>query len=150
MRVTLLAVGRLRRGPERSLVDDYLDRWAKLGRGLGLPPVAVIEVEGRPSEHEALERARPAGAALVALDERGIQLSSPDFAGRLRAWRDGARDVCLVIGGADGLDDAMRDRADLVLSFGPMVWPHMLARAMLAEQLFRAASILSGSPYHRA
>ena len=150
MRLTLLAVGRLRKGPEKALVDDYLTRFAKLGRGLGLPPVALVEVEGRPSEAEALERALPGGAALIVLDERGRALTSPDFAAHLGRYRDEARDVCLVIGGADGLAPALRDRADLSLSFGRMVWPHMLARVMLAEQLYRAASVLAGSPYHRA
>ena len=152
MRLTLVAVGRLRRGPERALVEDYLDRFARTGRGLGLPPVTVTEVEGRGpgGEAEAIARALPDGAALVLLDERGALLSSPDLADRLGAWRDQARDVAFVIGGADGLDAALRARADLTLSFGPMVWPHMLARAMLSEQLYRAASILAGTPYHRA
>ncbi|PWJ22185.1 23S rRNA (pseudouridine(1915)-N(3))-methyltransferase RlmH [Jannaschia seohaensis] len=152
MRLTLVAVGRLRKGPEKVLVDDYLARFAKTGRGQGLPPVTLTEVEGRGSgsEAEAIARALPEGAALVLLDERGATLTSPDFAARLGAWRDEARDVALVIGGADGLDAALRDRADLLLSFGAMVWPHMLVRVMLAEQLYRAASILAGSPYHRA
>ncbi|MGR3540647.1 MAG: 23S rRNA (pseudouridine(1915)-N(3))-methyltransferase RlmH, partial [Hasllibacter sp.] len=93
----------------------------------------------------------PGGAAIVALDERGRAMTSPDFAGWLaRARDDGARDCAFLIGGADGLDPPLRDRADLVLSFGPMVWPHMLARAMLAEQLYRATQILAGTPYHRA
>ena len=147
MRLTLLAVGRLRRGPEKALTDDYLARFARAGRGLGLPPVALVEVEGRPSEAEALDRALPAGAALVVLDERGLQPTSPEFADRLAGWRDAARDVCFLIGGADGVPEALRARADLTLSFGRMVWPHMLARAMLAEQLYRAASILAGGPY---
>ena len=150
MRLTLLAVGRLRRGPEKTLIDDYLARYAKAGRAVGLPPAQVIEVDGRPSEADALARALPAAAALIALDERGDVLASPDFAARLATYRDDARDVCLMIGGAGGLDPALRARADWTLSFGAMVWPHMLARVMLAEQLYRAASILSGSPYHRA
>ncbi|WP_308916122.1 23S rRNA (pseudouridine(1915)-N(3))-methyltransferase RlmH [Jannaschia sp. LMIT008] len=150
MRITLLAVGRMRRGPERTLLTDYLDRFAKAGRATGLPPVAMVEVEGRPSEAEALSRAVPAGAALVALDERGTLATSPDIAAMLAGYRDDARDLCLMIGGADGLDPALRARADRAVSFGRMVWPHMLARVMLAEQLYRAASILSGGPYHRA
>jgi 23S rRNA (pseudouridine1915-N3)-methyltransferase len=152
MRLTLVAVGRLRRGPERDLVDDYLTRFARTGRSLGLPALTVTEVEGRGpgGEAEAIARALPDGAALVLLDERGTLLSSPDFADRLGAWRDQARDAAFVIGGADGLDAALRARADLAISFGPMVWPHMLVRVMLAEQLYRAASILAGAPYHRA
>ncbi|WP_371155728.1 23S rRNA (pseudouridine(1915)-N(3))-methyltransferase RlmH [Jannaschia sp. 2305UL9-9] len=152
MKITLIAVGRLRKGPEKTLVDAYLDRFAKTGRGLGLPPVALTEVEGRGalSEADAIVRALPDGAAVVMLDERGQMLSSPDLASRLGAWRDQARDIAFVIGGADGLDAALRDRADLAISFGAMVWPHMLVRVMLTEQLYRAASILAGSPYHRA
>ena len=152
MRLHLIAVRRLRPGPERAMVADYLDRFARAGRGIGLPPVALVEVEGRGpgGEAGAIARAAPEGAALVVLDERGTALASPELAARLGAWRDAARDVAFVIGGADGTDPALRDRAELVLSLGPMVWPHALARVMLAEQLYRAASILAGTPYHRA
>lgn len=155
MRIDIAAVGRLRKGPEAALVSDYLDRFARTGRGLGFPAVGVIEVEdrrggGMAAEAELLSRAIPPGAVLVMLDERGEQPGSPDLAARLGAWRDGARDVCFVIGGADGLDPALRARADWQISFGRMVWPHMLVRVMLAEQLYRAATILAGSPYHRA
>ena len=102
------------------------------------------------AEAVLLERAIPQGAVVVALDERGKLMSSPDFAARLAGWRDtGIGDLAFVIGGADGIAPGLRARADLSLSFGRMVWPHMLARVMLAEQLYRAASILSGSPYHR-
>ncbi|MCE6959902.1 23S rRNA (pseudouridine(1915)-N(3))-methyltransferase RlmH [Cereibacter sphaeroides] len=154
MRLALCAVGRLRSGPERDLVEDYLARFERTGRPLGLPPVQLIEVEdkrggGMEAEAELLSRAMPAGAALAVLDERGRTLSSPEFAEQLARWRDGGRDVALVIGGADGLAPKLRDRADLALSFGRMVWPHMLVRVMLAEQLYRAATILAGSPYHR-
>ena len=147
MRITLACVGRLKRGPEAALVDGYLDRFAKAGRPSGLPPVDVAEVEGR-DEAALLRRAVPPRAALACLDERGRTMASPDFAAWLARQRDEARDVCFAIGGADGLAD-LRGDADLLLSFGPMVWPHMLARVMLAEQLYRAATILGGSPYHR-
>lgn len=155
MRLHLCAVGRLRAGPERALLDDYLQRFDRTGRALGLGPAAEHEVEdrkggGRMAEGALLARAVPAGAALVVLDERGRMLSSPDLADTLARWRDGGRqDAAFVIGGADGVDPGLRDRADLVLSFGTMVWPHMLVRVMLAEQLYRAATILAGSPYHR-
>ncbi len=154
MRIDILAVGRLKKGPEAALVADYLDRFGKQGRSLGLPPVGVIEVEdrrggGMAAEAELLARAIPPGAALVMLDERGAQPTSPDFAARLADYRDRACDLCFVIGGADGLLPALRDRADLQISFGRMVWPHLLVRVMLAEQLYRAATILAGSPYHR-
>lgn len=155
MRLHLCAVGRLRAGPERALVDDYLDRLGKTGRALGLGPVAEHEVEdrrggGMAAEGELLARAVPSGAVLCVLDERGRTLTSPEFAALLARWRDdGRQDAAFVIGGADGLDAALRDKADLAISFGAMVWPHMLVRVMLAEQLYRAATILSGSPYHR-
>jgi 23S rRNA (pseudouridine1915-N3)-methyltransferase len=155
MRLHLCAVGRLRAGPERALVDDYLQRLERTGRPLGLGPVTEHEVEdkrggGMAAEGALLSRAIPDGAALCVLDERGKLLSSPEFADVLAQWRDGGRqDAALVIGGADGVDPSLRARADLVLSFGRMVWPHMLVRVMLAEQMYRAATILSGSPYHR-
>ncbi|MCB2109592.1 MAG: 23S rRNA (pseudouridine(1915)-N(3))-methyltransferase RlmH [Defluviimonas sp.] len=156
MRVHICAVGRLRAGPERALIDDYLSRFERTGRALGLGPVCVHEVEdrkggGMEAEAALLGRAVPAGALRVVLDERGRAMSSPDFADLLARWRDGGRqDVAFLIGGADGLAPGLRDGADLALSFGAMVWPHMLARVMLAEQLYRAASILAGAPYHRA
>lgn len=156
MRVSLIAVGRLRSGPERDLVDDYILRFDRTGRPLGLGPVVEYEVEdkknlGMGAEAELLARAVPAGAVLVTLDERGRVMSSPDFAAMLAKWRDGGRqDVAFVIGGADGIDPALRAKADASVSFGAMVWPHMLVRVMLAEQLYRAATILGGGPYHRA
>ncbi|MBV0890258.1 23S rRNA (pseudouridine(1915)-N(3))-methyltransferase RlmH [Paracoccus sp. Z118] len=157
MRIRIAAVGRLpARAPEAGLINDYLTRLNQTGRALGLGPASVAEVEdrrggGMPAEAALLARQIPDGAAIIALDERGRLLSSPDFAAQLGRWRDDGRpETVLLIGGADGLDPALRDRADLVLSFGQMVWPHMLARVMLAEQLYRAATILAGSPYHRA
>lgn len=135
------------------MVQDYLDRFAKVGRGLGLPPISVVELDARgagiDAEGELIARAFPSGAALVILDERGDPLTSPGFADRLGTWRDDARDISVVIGGADGIAPDIRHRADLAISFGKMVWPHMLVRVMVAEQLYRAASILAGTPYHR-
>lgn len=154
MRIDIAAVGRLRKGPEAAMVTDYLDRFAKTGRGLGLPPARFNEVEdkrggGMAAEAELLARAIPAGAAVIVLDERGDQPTSPDFAARIATFRDQARDICFVIGGADGIDPSLRSRADWQISFGKMVWPHMLVRVMLAEQLYRAVTILAGTPYHR-
>ncbi|WP_343501979.1 23S rRNA (pseudouridine(1915)-N(3))-methyltransferase RlmH [Alloyangia pacifica] len=155
MRVQLCVVGRLRSGPERDLIDDYLKRFDRTGRALGLGPVTVTEVEdrkggGMAAEAALLRKAIPAGARLCILDERGKLMSSPDFAQRLGEIRDGGTgDLAFVIGGADGLDPSLRAEADMALSFGQMVWPHMLVRVMLSEQLYRAASILAGSPYHR-
>jgi 23S rRNA (pseudouridine1915-N3)-methyltransferase len=156
MRVHLCVVGRLKAGPERTLIDDYLKRFDRSGRALGLGPVSVHEVDdrkggGMAGEAALLRRALPTGARLCVMDERGRVLSSPDFAGQLAQWRDtGTQDLALMIGGADGLDPALRAEADFALSFGAMVWPHMLVRVMLSEQLYRAASILAGAPYHRA
>jgi 23S rRNA (pseudouridine1915-N3)-methyltransferase len=145
----------LRKGPERELYEDYLTRFDRTGRSLALGPARLIEVEdkkggGMPAEAALLERAIPDGAFICTMDERGDVMSSPAFAKKLAAWRDqGRQDVAFVIGGADGIDPSLRAKADASLSFGKMVWPHMLVRVMLAEQLYRAASILSGGPYHR-
>ncbi|WP_171171854.1 23S rRNA (pseudouridine(1915)-N(3))-methyltransferase RlmH [Ruegeria sp. HKCCA0370] len=155
MRISIVAVGRLRAGPEKSLLDDYLTRFDRTGRGLGLGPARLIEVEdkknaGMGAEAALLRKALPKGAVICTLDERGRVMSSPDFARKLGGWRDaGRQDLALVIGGADGIDPALRAEADFSISFGSMVWPHMLVRVMLAEQLYRAATILSGGPYHR-
>ena len=156
MRLHLCVVGRLRSGPERELIDNYLKRFDRTGRPLGLGPAIEHEVEdrkggGMDAEAALLTRACPTGAVRVLLDERGEAMTSPEFAARLARWRDtGAQDVALMIGGADGLSPALRADADAALSLGKMVWPHALARVMLAEQLYRAATILAGSPYHRA
>ncbi len=156
MRIRICAVGRMRAGPEQALTDDYLTRFDRTGRRLGLGPADVVEVEdrkggGMAAEAALLARALTEGADMCALDERAAAMTSPEFAALLVDRRDaGIGALCFVIGGADGLDPALRDRADKVLSFGPMVWPHMLARVMLSEQLYRAASILAGAPYHRA
>jgi len=154
VKVTLCVVGRLRAGPERDLIDDYLTRFERTGRSLGLGPVDVREVDakgaGMAAEGELLRRALPTGAAVIALDERGKLRSSPEFSQDIARWRDDGRsDLAFIIGGADGIAPELRDAADARLSFGKMVWPHMLVRVMLAEQLYRAASILAGSPYHR-
>ncbi len=150
MRIHVIAVGRARGGPTATLFDEYAGR---------LPwPVTLHEVEAkaaaapqRAAREEALLAARiPARATIVAMDPAGRVLSSEDFAQRLGRWRDeGVGDLAFLIGGADGLGQDLRRRAHLMLSFGPMIWPHLLARAMLAEQLFRAHTILTGHPYHR-
>lgn len=155
MRVHICAVGRLRAGPEKTLIDDYLTRFDRTGRGIGLGPARVVEVEdkkggGMAGEAALLGRAIPDGAVVCVLDERGKVEKSPEFATRLANWRDAGRgDLVFVIGGADGIDASLRQSADHAVSFGKMVWPHMLVRVMLSEQLYRAASILAGGPYHR-
>ncbi len=155
MRMTLIAVGRAKPGPVRDLYDHYAER---LGHG-PLGELTLKEVEERrplsPEERkrreaELLLGALPKGARLIALDERGKSLASNDFAALLGRWRDeGARNLAFAIGGAGGLDASVREAAALTLALGPMTWPHMLTRALLAEQLYRAQSILSGHPYHR-
>ena len=155
MRLRILAMGRLRNGPEKDLIEDYVARFNRSGRPLGLGPVELTELEdkkggGKAAEAALLLKAIPQGAAVIALDERGKLQSSPDFAAHLSQIRDSApSELIFVIGGADGLDPAVLQRAQSVLSFGKMVWPHMLVRVMLSEQLYRAASILAGGPYHR-
>jgi 23S rRNA (pseudouridine1915-N3)-methyltransferase len=155
MRLHICAIGRLRAGPERALIDDYLGRFDRTGRSLSLGPCQEHEVDDRKATTPAaqarlLERALPVGAHIIALDERGEMHSSRSFAQMLAARRDsGCGDLAFVIGGADGLEPQFRASAQGLLSFGPMVWPHALARAMLCEQLYRATTILAGGPYHR-
>lgn len=149
-----MAVGRLRPGPEATLISDYVTRFDRTGRALGLRPLEFREVEakkgGMAAEAALIEKATAGASVLVALDERGTTLTSPAFADKLAGWRDQGRgEVCFIIGGADGIAPELRARADFSLSLGKMVWPHMLARVMLTEQLYRAASILAGAPYHR-
>ncbi len=152
MRIAVLAIGRARDDPAKRVYDEYMGRlpWPhELKELQENKPLPAAKRKQR--EAELLLRAVPDGATVVALDGKGRALSSEDFARHIGAWRDdGTPCLALLLGGADGHGDAVLKRADLILSFGPMVWPHLLARAMLAEQLWRAASILSGHPYHRA
>jgi 23S rRNA (pseudouridine1915-N3)-methyltransferase len=149
----ILAVGRCREPAIAALVDEYRRRcaWVVRVREVAIKGAAAPGRQQVESESLQLLAAVPEGAVIVALDERGQDLSSGAFAQRLGRWRDdGERAVAFLIGGADGLSPAARDRADLLLAFGRMTWPHMLARVMLAEQLYRATTILAGHPYHRA
>jgi 23S rRNA (pseudouridine1915-N3)-methyltransferase len=158
MRIVVAAVGRLK-AAERELAERYRDRAVKTGRALGFRDIEVIEVrDSRARERErrtleetiALANIIPDGAVTVVLDGRGDSVSSEAFAGRLRAWNDAGRaGVFFVIGGADGLGEVLRERADLSLAFGTATWPHQLVRIMLLEQIYRAFTILSGHPYHR-
>jgi 23S rRNA (pseudouridine1915-N3)-methyltransferase len=153
-----LAIGRLSRGPERDLVADYVERASATGRALGLFPVEMVEVEtrkaGKGAESEALLSALDShgagGATVIACDEHGRPYTSRAFAGRLGGLRDsGVRRLVFLIGGADGLASNLLDIADETLCFGIQTWPHALARVMLSEQIYRAATILAGGPYHR-
>ncbi|RAK59723.1 23S rRNA (pseudouridine(1915)-N(3))-methyltransferase RlmH [Phenylobacterium hankyongense] len=153
MKITLLAIGKLGRSPETELVKLYAERATAAGRALGLGPVEVVEVESRkPGKAAEAEALRPhlEGAHVIACDEHGTARPSRAFAEEIALIRDrGARRLAFVIGGADGLDPALLAAANGKLAFGPQTWPHALARAMLAEQVYRAVSILAGSPYHR-
>ena len=153
MKVAIVAVGRLGRGPEAELVKLYAERATAAGRALGLGPVEVVEVEARkPGKAAEAEALAPhlEGAHAIACDEHGRPLASRAFAGEIGRLRDqGVRRLVFMIGGADGLDPAILATAKSQLAFGPQTWPHALARAMLAEQVYRAISILAGSPYHR-
>jgi 23S rRNA (pseudouridine1915-N3)-methyltransferase len=159
MRLIIAAVGRLKDGPERTLLERYRDRFADLGKRLGLAPVAWHELaESRAAT--ATKRCTEEGAALlklardantiIALDERGKALTSPAFAGLLGKFRDdGTGTLAILVGGPDGLAPAVREAVHVNLSFGAITLPHGLARIVLAEQLYRAATILAGHPYHR-
>ena len=138
MLLHIVARGKIGRSPEADLVDRYLKRIAW--------PTRLTELPDRGGKMPAT----PANAVVTVLDERGTALSSTDFARKLEAWReDGKREARFLIGAADGHGEAQRSDADLLLSFGHATWPHLLVRAMLAEQLFRATSILANHPYHR-
>ena len=160
MRLSILTIGRMKAGPERELWDRYAKRISAIAPGLGLAPVEWREFEEsrarrteerRAEEAKVLLAAAPKGAVLVALDERGVSPSSEDFAAAIGKARDGAVPAYVfVIGGPDGLDASVRTQARATISFGAMTWPHQLARVMLGEQIYRALSILSGHPYHRA
>ena len=153
MRVVILAVGRLARAPETELVRLYADRATAAGRALGLGPVEIVEVEGRkPGKAAEAEALRPhfKDAHVLVCDEHGQSRTSRAFADEIARLRDdGTRRLVLVIGGADGLDPALMGEAQGRMAFGPQTWPHALVRAMLAEQVYRAVTILAGSPYHR-
>jgi 23S rRNA (pseudouridine1915-N3)-methyltransferase len=153
LKIAILAIGRLPRSPETDLVKTYVERATNAGRSLGLGPVEVIEVEakkpGKAAEAEVL-KAHLADAHIIACDEHGQARPSRAFADEIAALRDrGVRRLVFVIGGADGLDPALLAQANGKLAFGPQTWPHAMARAMLAEQVYRAVTILAGSPYHR-
>jgi 23S rRNA (pseudouridine1915-N3)-methyltransferase len=153
LRITLVCVGRLGEAPESRLAADWAARATSVGRALGLGPVEILEVEARRSGKAAeadVLLPRLDGVHIIACDEHGQARTSRDFAGQLARLRDdGVRRVAFAIGGADGLDERVLGLAQGRLAFGPQTWPHALVRAMLAEQVYRAVTILAGSPYHR-
>ena len=152
MKLTIAAVGRAARGPERDLYEHYAGRirWPlvllEVEEKRKLPAPRLVEREG-----QLLLAAVPRGALVVALDRRGKQLASDAFARQLQRWRDqGISDAAFLIGGANGHGEQLLQRAGLVLSFGDMTWPHLLSRGLLAEQIYRAQQLIAGHPYHRS
>ncbi|MGF1609574.1 MAG: 23S rRNA (pseudouridine(1915)-N(3))-methyltransferase RlmH [Kiloniellales bacterium] len=156
MRITIAAVGRAKAGPARDLYDFYAARLSE--RQLGALTLKEVEARGhlppeelKAREAELLLGALPASARLIALDERGRSLDSAGFAALIGGYRDqGLQELAFAIGGAEGLGQAVTERAELLLSLGALTWPHLLVRGLLAEQLYRAQCILTGHPYHRA
>ena len=163
MRLAILAVGRLKDGPERDLCERYRSRITETGKALGFSGPDLAELgesrarrpEDRKTEEAVLFRGKlqggqVQGGLVIALDERGKTFGSTDFANRLARERDaGTASACFIIGGADGLDAALREQAGLTLSFGGLTLPHQLVRVLVLEQIYRALTILSGHPYHR-
>lgn len=159
MRLVVIAVGRLKQGPERELADRYRERFEDIGRKLGfrgLDVHEVVESRARDAEQRVREEAAavlaltPEKMVLVALDEKGKSIDSGAFAAHLSRWRDeSVTSTVFVIGGADGLSPELRRRARLSVAFGTATWPHQMVRVMLLEQIYRAATILAGHPYHR-
>lgn len=159
MRIEIAAVGRMRRGAEADLVSLYLDRARKSGRALGLTEFHLSEIDEsraaraedrRRQEAEKLRAGATAAGRRVVLDETGTLLDSRAFADQLSHWRDAGDAICrFLIGGPDGHADEMLQRADVVMALGRLTLPHLLARVVLAEQLYRVTTILSGHPYHR-
>ena len=145
MGLTVLAIGRLKRGPETELVDRYSKRLKRLKTTVRELP----EKESKDKEGEALLGALADGAFVITLDERGKDLTSPELATLLGEKTDLGQNIAFVIGGADGLSDAVKQRANASIRFGRMTWPHQIVRGLLFEQIYRAETILLGHPYHR-
>ncbi|MFO1018958.1 MAG: 23S rRNA (pseudouridine(1915)-N(3))-methyltransferase RlmH [Hyphomonadaceae bacterium] len=155
MRIQIAVVGRLRDAPEAALAADYIARAATAGRQIGFKAIELTEVEARPqgdqrAEAGALFRATPDDARKILLDERGAEWASRQMAEKLARWRDdGVPCTTFWIGGADGVSQSVKDQADEKLAFGRQTWPHRLVRVMISEQIYRAVTILCGTPYHR-
>ena len=160
MRLIVIAIGRLKQGPERELAERYRERFDDIGRKLGFRGLEIHEIpESRArdaatriaEEAAAISAAIPEKSVVVALDERGSNIDSAAFARHLGRWRDESiANAVFAIGGADGLSPDLQRRAKLKMAFGSATWPHQMVRVMLLEQIYRAATILAGHPYHRA
>ena len=155
MKINICAIGRIKSSPEVDMVNDYVDRFERIGKNIGLGPIKIIEKESKKSgvlsEGKVLLASIPNNSIICILDEKGADLNSLAFAKTIEHWRDNLNlELSLVIGGAGGLSKEIKNKAHHSISFGKMVWPHRLIRVMITEQLYRAASIISGSPYHKA
>jgi 23S rRNA (pseudouridine1915-N3)-methyltransferase len=160
MRLLVISIGRLKQGPERELTERYRERFDDIGRKLGFRGLEIQEIpESRArdaatrmsEEAAAISAAIPAKSMLLALDQHGENIDSAGFARQLGRWRDEqVANTIFMIGGADGLLPELQRKAKLVMAFGSATWPHQMVRIMLLEQLYRAATILAGHPYHRA
>lgn len=160
MRIVVAAIGRMKQGPERELAERFRKRAAASGRSTGLRDVDIIEIrESRAGDAQrrmleesiAIANIIPDKAVTVIMDERGESMNSASFAGRLQGWRSEDRPaVIFIVGGSDGLATSLRENAHLRLAFGAATWPHQLVQIMLLEQIYRAVTIISGHPYHRA
>jgi 23S rRNA (pseudouridine1915-N3)-methyltransferase len=160
MRLVVVCIGRLKQGPERDLAERYRERFDDVGRKLGFRGLEIHEIPESRARDAASRIAEEAAAisalipekyVLVALDERGQNVDSATFARHLGRWRDeGSASTIFIIGGADGLSPDLQRRAKLRIAFGTATWPHQMVRVMLLEQIYRAATILAGHPYHRA
>jgi 23S rRNA (pseudouridine1915-N3)-methyltransferase len=160
MRLVVVAIGRLKQGPERELAERYRGRFGDVGRKLGFRGIEIHEISESRARDAAARMAEEAAAisaqipeksVVVALDERGGSIDSAAFARHLGHWRDqSVANTIFVIGGADGLSPDLRRKAKLSVAFGAATWPHQMVRVMLLEQIYRAATILAGHPYHRA
>lgn len=154
MHITLISVGKLKKGPEKELVDDYVARFNKAGPGIGLRSLKLVDLTsggGLDAEGKLILNAVPAGSKVLRLDEHGQAWTSVKLANQIAKWRDsGTPQLCLLIGGAEGYSDAVRDAYPDTLALGPQTWPHRLVKAMISEQLYRSVSLLAGLPYHKA
>ena len=154
MHVTLISVGKLKKGPEKDLVDDYVSRFNKSGPHIGLRSLKLVDLAsggGLEAEGKAILNAIPSGAKVFRLDEHGAAWTSVKFANQIAKLRDiGTPELCFLIGGAEGYSEAVRGAAPEMIALGPQTWPHRLVKAMISEQLYRAVSLIAGLPYHKA
>lgn len=154
MHISLISIGKLKSGPEKELIDDYVSRFNKAGPQIGLRSLKLVDLPsggGMETEGERLLAAMPKGAPVIRLDEHGQALSSVKLSQKIERLRDaGTGDLCFLIGGAEGYSRAVRSACPETMAFGPQTWPHRLVKVMLTEQLYRTVSLLSGSPYHKA